>query len=132
MQHCAGRMLKPVSNQLSQLLLQLSGISSERGWVCQAHPSTEPDLHCCRFNCRSNSSSLSHGLQWGYTLTFPVLPPAVRLSPNSVTIHLIRLFVASFSARLLAAAFLSGSMFAICLCPVLFSKNMQRLSSWVF
>lgn len=85
MQHCAGRMLKPVSNQLSQLLLQLSGISSERGWVCQAHPSTEPDLHCCRSNCRSNSSSLSHGLQWGYTLIFPVLPPAVGLSPNSVT-----------------------------------------------
>lgn len=47
-------------------------------------------------------------------------------------IHLIRLFVTSFGARLLAAAFLSGSMFAICLCTLLFSKNMQRLSSWVF
>lgn len=46
-------------------------------------------------------------------------------------IHPIHLFVTSFSACLLAAAFLSGSMFAMCSCTLPFSKNMQRLSKFL-
>lgn len=41
--------------------------------------SANPDLHCCTYS--SNRSS--HRRQRGYTLIFPVLPPAAHWSPNS-------------------------------------------------
>lgn len=119
----AGRMLKWVSNHLSAAAAAaLSTAGAAKPTPARARPAL--------LLCQEQFQLPQPGLQWGYSFSFPLLPPAVALSPNSVT-NSPNSFICHLIPCLLAAAFLSGSMFAICLCTLVLSKNMQRPSSWV-
>lgn len=92
----AGRMLRRVSNHLSAAAAAaLSTAGAAKPTPARARPAL--------LLCQEQFQLPQPGLQWGYNFSFPLLPPAVALSPNSVTnspnsfiCHLIQcLFISS-------------------------------------